>query len=559
MNSTDFRRYGKEMIDYVADYMETVNGRRVTPDVEPGFLRDLIPPEPPKNPEKFTEIMDDVDTKFMPGITNWQHRNFHAFFPTANSYPSILGELLSSGTGCAAFSWAASPAGTELEIIMLDWVGKMLNLPTCFLHENNTGGGVMQNSATDCILACFLTARYTALSRMKRMSEWENADDAIMASKLVAYTSELAHSSVLKCAAISLVKIRKLEVDENFSLRGPTLEEAIKEDRAQGLIPFFVCATVGTTSCCSFDNVSEIADVCDDEEIWLHVDAAYAGNALICPEFRYLIRGIEGVDSLNMNAHKGMLLNFECSLMWVRDCHKLTSGFTMNPLYLQHNHTNDAINFMNWGIPLTRRIRALKLWFVIRTYGVEGLQKNQRERVRLAKMFEESVRGDNRFEVVGQVTLGLVCFRLKGPNVASKKLLHRINESGKLYMVPAIMGEIYVIRFTIITENANDSDVLYAWKVISKIADKLPPAVSVHRDGFMNSLEDIEEPGLITYMFPMMKTHRRLSIPCGNGESSDDEKDNKVEIMADRRRMRGRRLSTPQIYIPCSNTREYAD
>lgn len=459
------------MVDYIADYMETINLRRVTPDVEPGYLRDLLPKKAPKKGEEFDEIMHDVDKAIMPGITHWQHSHFHAYFPAGNSYPSILGDMLSDAIGCVGFSWAASPACTELETVVLDWLGKMIGLPKVFMHEEETGGGVIQGSASECVLVTLLAAREVAIKQLK--NSFPFIDEGVLLTKLVAYSSKLAHSCVEKAGMLGFVKMRQLEVDDNYSLRGYTLERAIEEDRRLGLIPFYVCATLGTTACCSFDNIAEIGEVCSKENVWLHVDAAYAGNALICPEFQYLLKGVEMVMSININPNKWMLLNFDCSVMWVRNRDDLTTSMTVDPLYLQHRHGDKAIDFRHWGIPLSRRFRSLKLWFVIRSYGVEGLQTYIRQHIRLAKLFETYVKNDARFEVMGKVTMGLVCFRIKGPNTLTQKLLHMINESGKLHMVPALINEYYVIRFAICTQNAEEADVEYAWRVISAEASEL--------------------------------------------------------------------------------------
>ncbi|KAL4220829.1 decarboxylase [Mactra antiquata] len=368
MDADDFEKYGTDMVKYIARYMRTLPKRRVSSDVEPGYMRDLLPKKAPTQGEDFYDIMKDVEKIIMPG--------------------------------------AASPACTELEIVVLDWLGKLIKLPPAFLHEGGKGGGVIQGSASECVLVTLLASRHAAIAKAKA---YPYIDDGYVLSKLVAYSSKLAHSCVEKAGMIGLVKMRQLDVDENYSLRGYTLERAIE-----------VCATLGTTGCCSFDNVQEVGEVCAKEKVWLHVDAAYAGNALICPEFQYLLKGIE-----------------------------------------------------HWGIPLSRRFRALKLWFVLRVYGVNGLQEYIRKHIRLAKLMEQRIRRDPLFEVVGNVVMGLVCFRLKGPNALTVRLLKTINESRRLHMVPALVNENYVIRFAICAENACDDDIKYAWDVISDAAEKL--------------------------------------------------------------------------------------
>ncbi|ELU11164.1 hypothetical protein CAPTEDRAFT_119245 [Capitella teleta] len=468
MDASEFRKRGKEMVDYIADYMENIHSRRVIPEVQPGYLREMLPNKAPRKGDAWKDVMKDVERAVMPGITHWQHPRFHAYFPAGNSYPSILADMLSDAIGCIGFSWAASPACTELETVVLDWLAKMIGLPPVFWHEHGIGGGVIQGSASECVLVCLMAARHAAITELK--NKFPFVEEGVLLSRLVAYCSKLAHSCVEKAGMISLVKMRELEPDESLSLRGSTLQRAIDEDRKMGLIPFFVCATLGTTAVCSFDNLNELGAVCEKENIWLHVDAAYAGSAFICPEFQHLLKGIEYANSFNFNPSKWMLVNFDCSTMWVRDRKVLQTALTVDPLYLQHSHSDKAIDFRHWGIPLSRRFRSLKLWFVIRTYGIEGLQKYIREHCRLAKKFEGLVRKDSRCEVMGKVQMGLVCFRLRGHNYRTQMLLRAINMSGKLHMVPALIHDDYVIRFAICAQNANDDDIIYAWNVISEMA-----------------------------------------------------------------------------------------
>ncbi|XP_077510425.1 aromatic-L-amino-acid decarboxylase-like [Amblyomma americanum] len=473
MDSVEFRQRGQEMVEYIARYMETIAERRVTPQCEPGYLKEMLPDRAPDQPENWDSIMADVERYIMPGVTHWQHPHFHAYFPAGNSYPSILADMLSDGIGCVGFSWAASPACTELEVIMLDWIGRMINLPEDFLcsSENSKGGGVIQSSASECILNTLLAARYATIKKLKE--EQPFVDEGVLLSKLMAYCSKEAHSSVEKAAMIGFVKLRILDTDDNFSMRGSTLAAAIEEDRKAGFVPFFVSATLGTTSCCSFDALAEIGPLCQKEGAWLHVDAAYAGSAFICPEFQYLHKGLEYAMSFNINPNKWMLVNFDCSLMWVKDRFKLTQALVVDPLYLQHSYSDKAIDYRHWGIPLSRRFRSLKLWFVVRRYGIKGLQHYIREHVRLAKKFEQLVRSDPRFEVVNQVIFGLVCFRLKGSNQLNEKLLSSINASGKLHMVPASLNDRYVIRFCVCAPNACDADIAYAWHIVSQFTTEL--------------------------------------------------------------------------------------
>jgi len=495
MDVKEFRQRGREMVDYIAEYMETVSDRRVTPDVEPGYLRDLIPQTAPAEGESWEQIMGDVETKIMPGVTHWQHPRFHAYFPSGNSFPSILGDMLSDGIGCIGFSWAASPVCTELETIVLDWLGRMIGLPKEMLSstEGSRGGGVMQSSASECVLVSLLAARAQKVKELKTVHPF--VDEGVLLSKLIAYCSKEAHSCVEKAAMIAFVKLRILEPDADLALRGATLAQAMEEDRAMGLVPFFVSATLGTTSCTSFDNLAEIGPIAHEAGTWLHVDAAYAGNSFICPEFQYLMKGIDYAMSFNCNPNKWLLTNFDCSTMWVRDRFKLTQAMVVDPLYLQHSHSGESIDYRHWGIPLSRRFRALKLWFVIRNYGVAGLQRYIREHCRLAKRFEALVRLDERFEICNIVRMGLVCFRLKGHNDLNQKLLSNINGSGKLHMVPSSVHGRYVIRFCVCAQDAQDSDIDYAWDVITDFAAELLEAEMIREKSGVLAITDGEEVG----------------------------------------------------------------
>ncbi|CAF0849638.1 unnamed protein product [Adineta ricciae] len=488
MDHEDFRRCGKDMVDFIADYLTNISERRVTPEVEPGYLRPMLPRNAPEKGESWEDIMKDVERAIMPGITHWQHPRFHAYFPAGNSYPSILAEMLSSGLGIVGFSWAASPACTELEPITLDWLGRMMSLPACFLpfnpaHDNepeisiantdcdsqHSGGGALLGSASESILVAMLAAR-TNKMKSKRL-EKPSIEDGQILSKLVCYTSKLAHSCVEKAGLIAMVKVRQLAVDEHYSLRGKTLDECIQADKQKGLIPFFVCGTLGTTSCCSLDNFEELGQICRRENLWFHVDGAYAGAALICNEFQYLIKGFEYVDSFNTNPNKWLLINFDCSCFWVRDKCAVINAMSVDPLYLQHKHAEKATDLRHWGIALSRRFRSLKLWFTIRSYGVEGLQHYIREHCRLAKVFASLINEDDRFEIIGDVVFGLVCFRLKGKNKLTQKLLLCLNDSGQIHVIPSMVNEIFFIRFAICAKDACEYDMHIAFQIIQTHAD----------------------------------------------------------------------------------------
>lgn len=359
--------------------------------------------------------MADVEQKIMPGVLHWNHPNFYAYFPSANSYPSVLGDMLSAGLGTIGFSWASAPASTELETIVLDWLAKALDLPEHFLTEDkhSKGGGALQGSASECALVCLMTARDRAIKELKAVHSDREAHESVFLPQLVAYSSRDAHSSVEKAAKMALIKLRILDSDAHGRFRSDTLAAAIESDVRAGLTPFFVVATAGTTGAVAFDNLEAIGEVCArTPSIWFHVDGSYGGNSFLLPEMRRFKRGLEHADSFNVNPNKFLLTGFDVSAMWVKDVMVLKTALTVNPLYLQHVHA-DAIDYRHYGIPLSRRFRALKLWFVLRSYGIEGLQGYMRNHIRLAKHFEALVNGDERFEVCNDVHLGLVCFRLK--------------------------------------------------------------------------------------------------------------------------------------------------
>ena len=355
----------------------------------------------------------------------------------------------------------------------MDWLAKMIGLPNDFLHSKSAtnGGGVIQTTSSEATFVALLAARTEAILRIREEADcMEELDDAEINSRLVAYCSDQAHSSVEKAGLIGLVKMRYIESDDKLSLRGDKLLDAIKHDRDRGLIPFFVCVTLGTTGACAFDNLLEIGPIANEQEVWIHVDAAYAGTAFICPEFRKWMNGIEYVQSLAFNPSKWMLTHFDCTAMWVRNSSALHRTFNVEPLYLKHENSGLAVDFMHWQIPLSKRFRALKLWFVLRNFGVKGLQQHVRKGVKLAIAFEELVRLDHRFEVAADRHLGMVVFRLKGHNQLTECLLKRLNSTGRLHCVPASLKGTYVIRFTVTSIQTSLADIQRDWSIIKETA-----------------------------------------------------------------------------------------
>ncbi|XP_034173277.1 histidine decarboxylase [Osmia lignaria lignaria] len=473
MNLEEYRQHGKEVVDYIADYLENIRSRRVYPAVSPGYLRNILPSSAPVDGEPWENIFADIEKCIMPGITHWQSPHMHAYFPALNSPASLLADMLADAINCLGFTWASSPACTELETIVMNWLGKMIGLPEEFLHRpgGSGGGGVIQTTASEATLVCLLAARTRAIRDVQ-----QNEPDRLPAeinSRLVGYCSDQAHSSVEKAGLIGLVRMRYIEADDELSMRGEALLEAITRDRAEGLLPFFVCATLGTTGACAFDNLKEVGQVCQQNGLWLHADAAYAGSAFVCPEFRGWLQGIEYVDSIAFNPSKWLMVHFDCTAMWVKSSQALHRTFNVDPLYLKHENSGLAIDYMHWQIPLSKRFRALKLWFVIRNFGITGLQKHIREGVRLAQKFEALVLADARFEIPAARHLGLVVFRLRGENSLTECLLKKINSRGRVHCVPAALHGKYVIRFTVTSTNTTNEDILRDWAEIRNTANEI--------------------------------------------------------------------------------------
>ncbi|CAM1324260.1 DDC (predicted) [Pycnogonum litorale] len=472
MDPSEFRRRGKEVIDFVADYIENIRTRPVLPAVEPGYLQHMLPDHAPETPDKWEDIIKDIERVIMPGMTHWQSPHFHAYFKVACSFPSICADIISEAFGSPVFSWQSCPAGTELEMVTTDWLGKALGLPTEFLFcSNGKGGGIIQGSASEATLIAVFAAKVKMMKIQKSIHpDWS---DIYILGKLVMYSSEHAHSSVEKASILESVKIRLLPGDNKFSLRGSALRKAIEDDAENGYIPFCVVATLGTTNSCAFDNLQEVGEVCKQNEVWLHVDAAYAGAAFVCPEFRYLMKGVELVDSFDFNPHKWLLVNYECSVMWFRDSDAVRNGFRVDPMYLKHDYEGVVPDYRNWQIPLGRRFRSMKLWFVLRMYGISGLQEHIRKFVRLAHEVESMMLKDDRFEIIGDVIMGLICFRLKGSNELNKTLLKNINDGRRIYLVPAEINDSYFLRFSIGGYDPNSNDMALSWKEIQSHTDCL--------------------------------------------------------------------------------------
>ncbi|XP_076455371.1 aromatic-L-amino-acid decarboxylase-like isoform X2 [Babylonia areolata] len=470
MEDEKFREQGTELLNYIISYKNTLRSRRALPDVEPGFMRGLIPDRAPEDPDDWEDVLKDVERVIMPGVTHWQSPKFFAYYPTTSSNPSLLADLLCNAISSNGFSWASCPSCTELEVLMMDWLGQMLNLPPSFLFSGpGNGGGVIQSSASEATLMCLLSAR-TLFFKKEREKNPELTMGQLVDS-LVAYSSDQAHSSVERAGLIGAVRMRKLETDEKGSLRGATLQAAILEDKAKGLVPFFIATVSGSTSSCAFDNLKELGPVCQEHGVWMHIDAAYAGSAFICPEFRPLLDGVEYATSFNFNPYMWMKMTYDCSALWVQDSDLLRCAFDVDPLYLKHENVGVMPDFRHWQIPLGRKFRSLKIWFVLRLFGLKKLQEDIRKDVRLAHELEAMVKSDVRFEIAADVILGLVCFRLKGLNEVSERLLRFLNADGKIHLVPSKLKDTFFLRLAICSPVCESADIGHAWDVIRKAAD----------------------------------------------------------------------------------------
>ena len=466
MSPADFRHYGHALIDWIADYQERVEDLPVLAQVQPGEIRKGLPPQPPAAGEPFDQVLADVDRLILPGITHWQSPNFFAFFPANTSFPAILGDLLSSGLGVQGMLWLTSPACTELETHMMDWLVQMMGLPQKFL-STSTGGGVIQDSASSATLCALLAARERATNYAVNQRGGTG--------KLVAYCSSHTHSSLDKAmmiAGLGLENLHKVAVDETFALRPEALAQQIAADKAAGLVPIFVCASVGTTSSNAMDQIRAIAAVCREHNLWLHVDAAMSGTATVCPEYRWILDGLELVDSYTFNPHKWMFTNFDCNAFFVSDKKALIDTLSILPEYLRNEATKSGavIDYRDWQIPLGRRFRALKLWFVIRHYGIEGLQYHVRRHVEIAQEFADWVRADERFELSAPAPLNLVCFRHKGGDAVNQQIMDNLNRSGDLYLSHTRLNGQLVLRMSIGQTHTERHHVVRAWARIGEEA-----------------------------------------------------------------------------------------
>ncbi|HEU4828536.1 MAG TPA: pyridoxal-dependent decarboxylase [Gemmatimonadales bacterium] len=465
MTPDEFRRQAHALVEWMADYLADATAHRVVPTVSPGDITAQLPANPPDQAEPFDAILADFQRVIVPGMTHWNHPGWFAYFPGNNSPPSVLAEMLTATLGAQCMSWQTSPAATELEQVTLDWLRGMIGLPPDFT-------GVIQDTASTATLVALISARERAARRASNGSGPGPAGRA-----LAVYASGEAHSSVAKGAKLAgygSAMLRSIRVDDRFAMRPEALREAIEADLAAGIQPACVIATIGTTSSTAIDPVPAIAAICRQHGAWLHVDAAYAGSAAILPECRAHFDGIDLADSFVFNPHKWLLTNFDCSAYFVRDVDTLLSTFGATPEYLRTPHDARVTNYRDWGIQLGRRFRALKLWFVIRSYGVDGLRAMLRKHVALAADFRSWVESEPGFEVMAPSPFGLVCFRhvpggMAGEAVLeahNREVLDRVNRSGTVYLTHTSLGGRFALRLVVGQWRTERADVERAWALI---------------------------------------------------------------------------------------------
>jgi aromatic-L-amino-acid decarboxylase len=470
MTPDEFRKHAHELVEWMADYMENVEKLPVKSQVKPGEIFNKIPDKPPQQSESFDSLMRDFNDIIMPGITHWQSPNFFAYFPANTSPASVLAEMLTATLGAQCMIWETSPAAAELEEKMMIWLRDLIGLPSGF-------EGVIQDSASTATLAAILTARE------KCTGFSVNLEGINKSVNLKVYCSDQTHSSVEKAVKISGIgrnNLVKIPVSGDFSMDTEKLKEAIRADKSKGQTPCCVVATLGTTGTTAVDNLRAIGEICSENSVWLHVDAAMAGTALILPEFQWMLDGKEYIDSFVFNPHKWMFTNFDCTAFFVKDASTLIKTFEILPEYLKTRTRGKVNDYRDWGVPLGRRFRALKLWSVIRTFGVDGLREKVRDHIAIAACLAKMISEENDFEILAPVVISVVCFRYSPAgynedqiNGLNEKLNHLLNDSGKLYLSHTVLKGKYTLRMVTAQTNVTLAHVEKAWDLIKENARSL--------------------------------------------------------------------------------------
>jgi len=471
MNSEEFRQHAHELVDWMADYLDEVENYPVKSQAKPGEVRSKLPEHPPKEGEPFDRIFRDFENIILPGMSHWQHPKFFGYFPANSSRISVLAEMLTATLGAQCMSWVTSPAATELEESVMEWLKEMIGLPNSFT-------GVIQDTASTATICALLTAR-------EKHSEFSvNRKGMHSQRKYIVYCSTEGHSSIekaVKVIGLGSENLRKIPVDDTYAIATGRLHNQIDEDIEKGYIPLAVVAALGTTGSTAIDSLKKLGDITEKYSLWLHVDAAYAGTALLLPEYRWMIEGIKHVDSFVFNPHKWMFTNFDCSAYFVKDPDALIRTFEILPEYLKSNDDQKVKNYRDWGLQLGRRFRALKLWFVIRNFGVEGLQAKIRNHIMMAQELARTIDNSTEFELMAPVPLNVICFRYRPPdiddtetiNAVNEELLNHLNASGKLFVTHTRLNGLYVIRLVIGQTEVEERHVNDAWEVICETLELL--------------------------------------------------------------------------------------
>ncbi|GMI28291.1 hypothetical protein TrCOL_g13058 [Triparma columacea] len=461
----DFNAWGGKLLRWISDYRESCRDLPVISRVEPNYLQKALPTSAPNSPESYEAIMSDLDSKILPGLTNWEASNkFFAYFKPHASYPAVLGETLCAGLNVMGFDWIASPACTELEVVTLDWLAQFLNLPDCFLHSSpGPGGGVIQGSAGE-------SATVVLLAAAKR----KDADR----SKMVVYISDQTHAIAEKATMIIGTQFRSIKTSpsNNLTLQADDLEKQIKEDIKKGLTPIAVVATTGTTSSCAFDPLPPINAVAKKYDLWVHVDAAYGGAYACLPEYRDKFVGLEDVDSFCVNCHKKLMCPFDIAALYVANRRPILDALSLQPEYLRNAHSESGavVDFEHWQMPLGRRFRSLKLWFVMRRFGTQGMREHVKNGVNLAKYLAAKIEASDDFELAAPVSLSLVCFRWKGRSEEDqKKLLDAVKATGDCFIIHTKLDGKIVIRVACGGIEQDEEDIDYCFSVMTKSARAL--------------------------------------------------------------------------------------
>ena len=467
MDSKTFRKHAHELVDWMADYLETIDSKPVKSQVLPGQIKQKLPASPPESSEPFELLIKDLNDKIMPGVTHWQHPNFHAYFPGNSSYPSILGEMVTSTLAAQCMVWETSPAAAELEELLMDWLKEMMDLP-------RNWQGVIQDTASTATLVALISAR-------EKVSNFEINRKGFGSRQLRIYSSAQIHSSIdkaVKIAGFGIENLVKVDVDEELAMIPSALTKAIEEDLEKGYMPCAVVAGAGTTGTLAFDPTEEIGKICQQFNLWYHVDAAYAGSAMIVPEERYLMPGLDKADSYVFNPHKWLFTNFDCTAYFVRDKETLIKTFEILPEYLKTGTYGKVNDYRDWGIQLGRRFRALKLWFVIRTYGVDGLRAEIRAHIKFTRWLHDQIEEHDRFQVLAPQRLNVIVFRYYNPSVTTlnpinQEILESINQSGEAYLTHTKIGEDYAMRIVLGQTNLERKHVEKVWQLVQEHTEKI--------------------------------------------------------------------------------------